>query len=288
VTNRVLVPAPAKINLFLHVGEKRADGFHDLQSLAVFTATEDFLMIEPSNTLALEIIGPYAKGLSCGDDNLVLRAARALAERTGTRKGAAIKLQKMLPVASGIGGGSADAAATLRGLNELWKLGLGERDLLPIAAELGSDVPVCVGARPAWMEGRGEKLYPAPAIPGLFLVLVNPGVAVPTGPVFAGLVTRRGTGLAYPSAFEDLPALISFLDATENDLELPACKIAPVIRDVLNVLDTAPGALFSRMSGSGATCFAIFENLEAGQALIQHLAETTDWWVVGTMLARAP
>ncbi len=288
MSNGLFVLAPAKINLFLHIGAKRDDGFHDLQSLAVFTASEDALWFGPSDTLDLNIIGPFAKGLSDGEDNLVRRAARALARYAGVKKGAAITLQKMLPVASGIGGGSADAAATLRGLCNLWKLDLGESNLLTIAAELGSDIPVCMASQPAWMEGRGERLSYAPAIPDLWLVLVNPGVAVPTGPVFAGLETRRGTHLAYPKTFESLSALIEFLKATGNDLETPACKIAPVIRKVLDTLSAAPGVLLSRMSGSGATCFAIFDKAESSRALMQKLVETTDWWVAGTALAPQP
>jgi 4-diphosphocytidyl-2-C-methyl-D-erythritol kinase len=288
VSNSLFVAAPAKINLFLHVGDKRADGFHDLQSLAVFTASEDALWFEPSDRLTLDITGPFSEGLTFGDDNLVMRAARALAKQTGIQKGAAITLQKMLPVASGIGGGSADAAATLRGLRNLWELDISESELLSVAAELGSDIPVCVASRPAWMAGRGEVLSPAPVIPDLWLLLVNPRVAVPTGPVFAGLESRHGTDLGYPKSFEKLPGLLDFLNTTGNDLEPSACKIAPMIRTVLDRLSAAPGVLLSRMSGSGATCFAIFENADASRVVHQQLADTTDWWVAGTSLAYQP
>lgn len=277
--------APAKINLFLHAGEKRADGFHELLSLAVFTEAGDELRFDPCDDLTLEIAGPFSAGLSNGEDNLILRAARALSAETGIRRGAAIRLQKNLPVASGIGGGSSDAAAALRGLARLWNIDISEAALHSLAAGLGSDVPVCLSGRPAWMFGRGERLLDAPPLPGMWLVLVNPRVAVPTGAVFAGLTARRGTKLLLPASFGDLPGLIGFLASTGNDLEAPACEIAPVIREVLTSLKTAPGVLFSRMSGSGATCFAIFDRRTASRELVAHLRQRTDWWVCETALS---
>jgi 4-diphosphocytidyl-2-C-methyl-D-erythritol kinase len=276
--------APAKINLFLHAGEKRADGFHELLSLAVFTEAGDELRFDPCDDLTLEIAGPFSAGLSNGEDNLILRAARALSAETGIRRGAAIRLQKNLPVASGIGGGSSDAAAALRGLARLWNIDISEAELHSLAAGLGSDVPVCLSGRPAWMSGRGERLLDAPPLPGMWLVLVNPRVAVPTGAVFAGLTARCGTKLLLPASFGDLPGLIGFLASTGNDLEAPACEIAPVIREVLTSLKTAPGVLLSRMSGSGATCFAIFDRRTAARELVAHLRQRTDWWVCETAL----
>ena len=195
--------APAKINLFLHVGARREDGFHPLQSLAVFAGGQqaaDCLVLEPAGEIGLKIDGSFAGGLEAGNGNLVLQAARALHARTAETRGAAIALTKNLPVASGIGGGSADAAAALRGLRALWDLPLDDVALGEVAASLGSDVPVCIAAVPAFMEGRGEIVTPIAAMPRLAMLLVNPGVPVPTRDVFAALKTRRGTQMVLPQA----------------------------------------------------------------------------------------
>jgi 4-diphosphocytidyl-2-C-methyl-D-erythritol kinase len=275
-------PAPAKINLFLHAGEKRDDGFHALQSLAVFARIGDVLEFASADDLSLSITGPFAAGLSGGDDNLILRAARALA---GDR-GAAIKLEKNLPVASGIGGGSADAAAALRGLRRLWNLSLDDAALVKLAAALGSDVPVCVASAPAWMEGRGEIMTPLGFLPPLSLLLVNPGVAVSTKSVFAALVKHSGTAMdlrnTRPRTIADL---LAFLGQTSNDLEVPAIMIQPVIGEVLAALRALPSVLFARMSGSGATCFAIFLDDESSVRAGDDLgARYPDWWIAPTRI----
>jgi 4-diphosphocytidyl-2-C-methyl-D-erythritol kinase len=210
--------ASAKINLFLHIGDRRADGFHPLQSLAVFTALGDVLTMDAAKDLSLSVDGPFAKGLEGEGDNLVLRAARALGQQ-----GARVRLTKNLPVASGIGGGSADAAAALRGLNRLWGLGKDDTALAGIAAALGSDIPACVLSTACFMEGRGEVLRRAEAMPYMPLLLVNPGVAVPTKDVFAALDTRSGAEMALPRGrFADTADLLRFLETTRNDLEAPA------------------------------------------------------------------
>jgi 4-diphosphocytidyl-2-C-methyl-D-erythritol kinase len=185
--DRLTVFAPAKINLCLHVGDKRADGFHELESLVAFVDAGDVLQFERADDLSLTIEGPFADGLSIGDDNLVLKAAQLLSARTKSNPGARIALQKNLPVASGIGGGSADAAATLRGLVDLWGLNLSASELHLIAAELGSDVPVCIESAPAWMEGRGERVTPISGLPDCWLLLINPGISVSTAEVFRKL-----------------------------------------------------------------------------------------------------
>jgi 4-diphosphocytidyl-2-C-methyl-D-erythritol kinase len=280
--------AAAKINLFLHVGDKRADGFHALESLVVFADVGDALTFAASDALKLKIDGPFGSGLAAEGDNLVLRAARALAAHVGCKAAAAITLTKNLPVASGIGGGSADAAAALRGLNELWGLGLSGDALRAIAETLGSDVPVCVDSASAWMEGRGERVTPADGVAGAALVLVNPGVAVPTGPVFAGLKTRRGVGtVPHDVPMGDAEALVAFLKGTSNDLQAPALVIAPVIGEVLGELSRMPGAILWRMSGSGATCFALFEDDGAAQMAAIALARShAGWWVkAGTIIS---
>ena len=278
--------APAKINLFLHVGEKRSDGFHELESLVVFVAAGDTLSFAPSRELTLTVEGRFAEGLKTEGDNLVLRAARALAARAGREAGAAIALTKNLPIASGIGGGSADAAATLRGLTRLWALDLSWQELRAVAETLGSDVPVCVESRSSWMEGRGERVTAAPALPEMAMVLVNPGVAVPTADVFRALKTRRGTGMpARPARLSSPRELIAFLRTTANDLEAPARALAPAIGEVLAELSRMPGVAFWRMSGSGATCFALFDNESEAEMAATALAHShADWWVQATRM----
>jgi 4-diphosphocytidyl-2-C-methyl-D-erythritol kinase len=274
--------AAAKINLFLHVGARRNDGFHPLQSLAVFTDAGDVLTLERDRTLTLEIDGPFASGLDGEGDNLVLRAGRAL-KGGGEGDGARITLTKNLPVASGIGGGSADAAAALRGLSKIWSR---QDDLTSLGAALGSDIPVCVASQPAFMEGRGEILRSVEALPRIAMLLVNPGVAVPTRDVFAALTTRSGTDMALPRGrFRDTADLLRFLETTRNDLQAPALAIQPVIGNVLDAMAALPGALFTRMSGSGATCFGLFADDDACQraAATLRLAHP-GWWVQPTFV----
>lgn len=277
MASRIEVFAPAKINLFLHVGDRRPDGFHDLESLVVFVDAGDRLAFEPADALTLRIDGPFGTTLATDDDNLVLRAARALSKQSG----AAIALTKNLPVASGIGGGSADAAAALRGLAQLWKLEIARDDLLRVAATLGSDVPVCVDSRTAWMEGRGEVVSPVTGLPPVWLVLANPGVAVPTGAVFKALRSRTGVGKAPRGSFgANARALAGYLTTKANDLEAPAIQIAPAIGEVLAALRAQSDVLLARMSGSGATCFAIFEGSRTAQAAANAIkAAQPGWWV---------
>ena len=273
--------AAAKINLFLHVGTKREDGFHPLQSLAVFTDLGDALAIEPAPDLSLNIDGSFAKGLDGESDNLVLRAARAL----GTQ-GAKLTLTKNLPVASGIGGGSANAAAALRGLNALWSSGKDSAALCDVAAALGSDIPVCVLSTASFMEGRGEILRAPDTMPRLPMLLVNPRVAVPTKDVFAVLKDRNGADMTLPRGrFRDTADLLRFLETTRNDLEAPALQIQPVIGEVLTAVAALPGALLTRMSGSGATCFGIFADDDCCARAAQILKEAAPgWWVAPTFV----
>lgn len=272
--------APAKINLFLHVGGRRADGFHSLQSLAVFTDLADRLAFESAPVLSLTVQGPFSAGLEGEGDNLVLRAARALGDG-----GASITLTKNLPVASGIGGGSADAAAALRGLCHLWNANNTD-DLHALAAGLGSDIPVCVDAVTSFMEGRGEILRPAQAMPRIAMLLVNPGVAVPTKGVFAALQSRSGAEMTLPQGrFNDTADLLRFLEVTRNDLEAPARALQPVIGEVLTAMAALPGALFTRMSGSGATCFGIFPDDDCCRRAAKALKDAhPDWWVAPTFV----
>jgi 4-diphosphocytidyl-2-C-methyl-D-erythritol kinase len=273
--------ASAKVNLFLHVGERRTDGFHPLQSLAVFTDMGDVLSVEAAPELSLTVEGPFAPGLQGESDNLVLRAARALGAQ-----GARLTLTKNLPVASGIGGGSADAAAALRGLNQIWSAGKDASALCEIAAALGSDIPVCVNSTPAFMEGKGEILCAPQSMPRIPMLLVNPGVAVPTKDVFAGLKERSGVEMALPrGSFGDTADLLRFLDTTRNDLEAPAVALQPVIAEVLAAIRALPGALLVRMSGSGATCFGIFADDDACARAGEGLRKSAPgWWIAPTFV----
>lgn len=273
--------ASAKINLFLHVGNRRADGFHPLQSLAVFTDMGDRLEFRAAAELSLNVRGPFSDGLKGGGDNLVLRAARALGGG-----GAAITLTKNLPVSSGIGGGSSDAAAALRGLRRLWNAGTDDTGLQELAAGLGSDIPVCVDAVAAFMEGRGEILRAAKSMPRIAMLLVNPGVAVPTKDVFAALEARSGVEMTLPQGrFNDTADLLRFLETTRNDLEAPARAIQPVIGEVLATMAALPGALFTRMSGSGATCFGIFASDDCCARAAEILRRGhPGWWIAPTFV----
>lgn len=274
--------ARAKINLFLHVGTRRADGYHGLASWAAFTEIGDDLTAEPADALSLAIEGPFAGTLPVSADNLVLKAAEAL----GQGRGAALRLAKHLPVASGVGGGSADAAAALHLLNELWGLDTQPADLFHLAADLGSDVPVCVYNRSALMTGRGELLAPGPDLPPLPVVLVNPGVAVSTADIFAGLGQRSGAVLArLPEAVTGPDHLAAMLKPTKNDLEAPALARAPAIGIALDALRAQPGLLMARMSGSGATCFALaVDDAAAAAAALSLKRARPDWWVAATRL----
>jgi 4-diphosphocytidyl-2-C-methyl-D-erythritol kinase len=275
----------AKVNLTLQVIGRRGDGYHELESLVVFADVGDRLLLENSDALTLKVEGPFAAALAGAGDNLVLRAAGALAARAGGPVGAAMTLIKNLPVASGIGGGSADAAAALRGLARLWRLDLPAAELEALALTLGADVPVCLRGGAAVMSGIGEALQPVPALPPLWLLLVNPGVAVSTPAVFA---ERQGafSTLAEPRLPPlGLPAFIDWLAVRGNDLEAPACRLAPAVAAVLAALKTLPECLLARMSGSGATCFGLFENEPAARAAAEAVARRhRDWWVAPALL----
>jgi len=273
--------APAKVNLFLHVGARRDDGYHPLQSLAVFTGGEtaaDVLSLAPADAVSLSLDGPFAVGLEGESDNLVLRAARLLAARTSGVGGAAITLTKNLPVASGIGGGSSDAAAAFRGLSALWHISLDDLTLREMAASLGSDIPACIAAIPAFMEGRGENLTPVAAMPRLSLLLVNPGVALATGDAFRAWDGIDRGPLDYG---EPLAAAL----AGRNDLEPAAIGLVPSIAEVLAALRGAEGILLARMSGSGATCFGLFASAEQRDAASLRIGtERPSWWRLATRL----
>lgn len=265
--------AAAKVNLTLHVTGQRADGYHLLDSLVVFAGVGDRILVEAAKDLQLKIDGPMADGLSSGPENLVLRAAALLGGG-----GAAITLTKNLPVSSGIGGGSADAAASLRALSSLWQLPLPHPEKV---LSLGADVPVCLASKACRMSGVGEVLQPAPALPPFWLVLANPGFAVSTPAVFTALENHAQTAMpkALPD-FTDLHDLAKFLARMRNDLEPAAIKAAPAIANVLAALTSMSGCLLARMSGSGATCFGIFADQTLAAAAARTISDAKpDWWV---------
>jgi 4-diphosphocytidyl-2-C-methyl-D-erythritol kinase len=265
--------AYAKINLALHVRRGRSDGYHQIETIFAFADFGDRLGAELAEEISLEVSGPFAEGLSAGPENLVVRAARLLSEHAGARQGARLRLFKALPVAAGIGGGSADAAAALRLLSRLWDLGLDQRALAEMGAALGADVGACVASVTSRGEGVGERLEPLGGeLSGMPLLLVNPRLPLSTAPVFAGWdgVDRGplGPGSILTSAL-----------AGRNDLEAPAVALVPAIADVLEWLRARAGATMARMSGSGATCFALFESTEAAaEAQSETEATHKGWW----------
>jgi 4-diphosphocytidyl-2-C-methyl-D-erythritol kinase len=279
---QVAEQAPAKVNLDLRVTGRRPDGYHELDSIVTFAAWADRLTFAPARQLTLQLGGPFAAALTAQPDNLVLRAARLLADRAGCPPHVRIALDKRIPVAAGLGGGSADAAATLRGLCRLWRLKLTAADLLPLALELGADVPVCLVCRPARVRGIGERIEPV-ELPALDIVLANPHQAVPTAHVFAGLGpigAASGPDRPMPT---DRTGLLGWLGARGNDLEAPARRLAPAIVAVIEALHAQPGCRLARMSGSGATCFGVFDDSPAAARAAQSLRRMRpDWWVVGT------
>lgn len=275
--------APAKINLFLHVLGRTHDGYHLLDSLIAFAGVGDHIEVEPAPTLTLRLSGPFAHALSAGEDNLALRAARALSGFAGPGAGAVIRLMKNLPVASGIGGGSADAAAVLKALDRLWRLDLGDETLARLGLALGADVPVCLFGRPARVGGIGEIVKPVPALPPAGVVLVNPGVPVSTGAVFAGLVGPYSRPAPPLPAFAEAAGLARWLAGQRNDLEAPARAVAPSIGAALNALAASPRCLLARLSGSGATCFGLYPDGRSARAASRALrARHRDWWIVAT------
>jgi 4-diphosphocytidyl-2-C-methyl-D-erythritol kinase len=294
VSDSVRVAAPAKLNLYLHVVGRRDDGYHLLDSLAAFAAVGDELAFAPAAGLSLTIDGPFARDLAVDDSNLVLRAARALAAEAGRPPAAAIRLTKRLPVASGIGGGSADAAATLRALDRLWDTDLPPARLARIALALGADVPVCLTGVPSFFGGVGEEIALAGPLPPAHLVLVNPGKPLATAAVFRARAGDPGGGRfsaadRWATELPDAVALAGMLAQRRNDLTDAAITLVPEIADVLTALERQAACLLARLSGSGATCFGLFGSRgEAREAAAAIASAHPAWWVVATHLMSVP
>jgi 4-diphosphocytidyl-2-C-methyl-D-erythritol kinase len=282
--------APAKINLTLRVIGRRADGYHELESLVAFAGSCDWLGFEPSAGLELEVFGPYAREAGPVDRNLVLRAAHALGARIPGLASGRFRLFKRLPAAAGIGGGSADAAAALRLLASQAGLSIDDPRLRASARETGADVLVCLCPRARMMRGIGDQLGPVLPLPKIFALLVNPRVEAPTPRVFAALGLAPGSNLesSARSSFApgtDAAAVLKSLSQSGNDLECAAIRVAPAIAIVLERLSQVPGAKLTRMSGSGATCFALFSDRRSAAAARRIIAaDHPDWWVEATSL----
>ncbi|MDX8524373.1 4-(cytidine 5'-diphospho)-2-C-methyl-D-erythritol kinase [Mesorhizobium sp. MSK_1335] len=276
--------APAKINLALHVTGRRDDGYHLIDSLAVFTRFGDRIEIEPAEYDEFSVSGRYAAGLPLDDGNLVVKARDALRQEAGAAQTTpvAIRLEKNLPISSGVGGGSSDAAAALNGLARLWKVDIDDTSLARIGLTLGADLPMCLKGKPLLARGIGDEVSPLPAFPALGLVLVNPGVAVSTPDVFKALASRDNGALAPLPKRLDFHAIRNWLETTRNDLEVAARSIEPAIGEALKALKKGDAA-FARMSGSGATCFGLFETGNvAKRAAIEIRARHPDWFVAAT------
>jgi 4-diphosphocytidyl-2-C-methyl-D-erythritol kinase len=281
--------APAKVNLFLHVGPVDADGYHPLASLVAFADVGDRISVVPTGRLSLDVSGPFAGALAGEGDNLVLRAVRALAQAAGLPEPAlAFTLDKRLPIAAGLGGGSSDAGAALKLARDALGLAFDDDALAGVAALIGADGPMCLHARAAWADGRGDLLTFEPALPPLPAVLINPGAPSPTGAVY------RAYDAAPPAAADrpapppswDLDAVLGWLARQRNDLQAPAVALEPAIGAALAEAADLPGVRLVRMSGSGATVFALFPSAAAADEAAQALsARRPDWWVRSTILA---
>lgn len=277
--------APAKVNLFLHVGGPDAEGYHPISSLMVFANVGDEVSLQASDAPGFETTGPFGAGIPAGDDNLVMRAARAFhAGAAAPLPPFRLLLDKRLPIAAGLGGGSSDAGAALRLLRDALAPGLSNEALEAIASSLGADGAACLWGRPVMAEGRGERLTPSPELPMIEAVLVNPGVAVSTPAVYRALDDSKAFGDValppMPAAFESVEEFAAWLGMMRNDLQDPAIALAPEIGDVVETLADEPETLLARMSGSGATCFAICASDIEAEALAERIASMRPgWWV---------
>ena len=283
--NTVSIQAPAKVNLYLHVTGRRADGYHLLDSLFAFAKDGDVVSVRNAETLSLKVKGPYAGALPDTKENIVLKAARALAETCAVTTGAEIILEKNLPVASGIGGGSADAAAVLKALCQLWNTDISEQKLSEIALRLGADVPSCLCSEAVQVSGIGDVLTPAPAFPRLFVVLVNPNKPVSTPAVFKTRDPVFSQASPLTEKIADFDDFILALSRRRNDLYEAACRLEPDIGQVIWELNDSPFCRLARMSGSGGTCFGLFPDAQKAFSACEKMrSKHPNWWFLNTMI----
>lgn len=279
--------APAKINLFLHITGKRPDGYHLLQSVVVFANVGDRLTFTRHDSLFIDVAGPFAGDVCAPRDNLIYKAAQALGENYKTAPTGQILLEKNLPVASGMGGGSSDAATTLKGLAQLWGLPEEFDRMQKIAATLGADVPACLVRRPVWMEGVGEKMMRLPDIPDMHMVLVTPAVATPTPEVFRQFRGKFSPPIQFIGRRKTMGEWIADLKLYRNDLTDAAIAVSPEIKTALQSIADTPGCQIARLSGSGATCFGIYETPTAAHAAVNKLRQQhPEWWITAAGLLR--
>lgn len=280
--------APAKVNLCLHVGPVRADGYHPLASLVAFADVGDVVTVAPAEALSLSVVGPFGAGLGSEGDNLILTALRALGQATGTGDPRLhVILDKRLPIAAGLGGGSSDAGAALRLARRVLDLDIDDAGLEGVARVVGADGPMCLRVRTAWAEGIGDQLTDLPHLPSLHAVLVNPGVPCSTGAVYRAYDADPVGGSDRPLDPGDLSpgGVIRWLSGQRNDLQAPALSVAPAIAQALEALAACEGPGLVRMSGSGATVFALFERpTDASAAAARLSADHPSWWVTATVL----
>lgn len=278
----ISILAPAKVNLYLHVVGKRQDGYHLLDSLFVFADYGDNISVEKDDHLSLTVLN---SDLSCGEDNIIIKAARKLACFLGIEPNVKIVLEKNLPIASGIGGGSTDAAATLLALIKLWNVQIDRATLLKIALELGADVPSCIEKIPVQVAGIGEVLTPAPDLPKLSMVLMNPNKPVSTPQIFKTRKPVFTDAMPFTQAIHDTKVFIAELKKRHNDLQSTACEIEPSVSEVLAEFSKFPATLFSQMSGSGGTCFGLYKNdADAEQATAIFKQNHPNWWIQKTAI----
>ena len=271
------VLAPAKINLFLHLISKRLDGYHNIESLIAFTDFGDLIKVEEATELTLEIEGPFAEDIKGLDEeqNLVMRAAVGLNKLTGKYLGAKITLVKNIPVSSGIGGGSSDAAATIKALQKLWHLSIPDGDILKICLSLGADVPACLYGNPVFVSGMGEELRPIQGLSDFYCVLVNPRIQISTPTIFNSFDGGFSSSISH-SGDEDLFGFVRF----SNDLQKPADVLVPEIQQAIESLMGEKGCKLARMSGSGATCFGLFDKKDDVEKAFGGIkAKNSNWWV---------
>ncbi|OUR77756.1 4-(cytidine 5'-diphospho)-2-C-methyl-D-erythritol kinase [Alphaproteobacteria bacterium 46_93_T64] len=278
--------ARPKINLFLHITGKRADGYHLLESLVCFPEGGDKIRVQSEDQIIVSVSGPFANMLGPSQDNLVVLAAKLLQEQQNINMGAHIYLEKNLPVASGIGGGSSNAAICLQLLCELWKVTPSNEELKSIGEQIGADVPVCLYGRSALMKGIGEIIEPVSSLPDLYILLVNPLISVSTPSVFKTLNWDNKRNMFLPFGFStDVDEFLGELENCTNDLQTPAISLVPEISSVLSAIDAQEGCRLSRMSGSGATCFGLFKTRElAERARVAILESHPDWWGVASRM----
>lgn len=288
MTNESIIRAPAKINLYLHVLGRRPDGYHILDSLITFVNLYDILEIEAADDLVLTIDGPFGSGLSSGEDNLIIKAANILSNASGVKKGANIKLTKNLPIASGMGAGSSDAVATFKALSKLWGLSLSSDDLCEIALDIGAELPFFITGKSAIVSSIGEYIEPID-LPKLDILLVNPGIPVLTAQIFNNFAKKADklekSPIKWENKYSNKNDLINFLLQTKNDLKESAIDSVPQIGAVIKELEAQEGCLFANMSGSGATCFGIFDNAKQAEEAKDAISQKyPDWWVENTTL----